>query len=42
MKKQYNALEIEAVFIELTDIIATSSPFDSEEQPFSRPDSQSF
>ena len=33
MKKKYEALEIEAVYIEVEDIISTSNPFDSEDQP---------
>ena len=34
MKKQYETVEVEAVKLEVRDVIATSSPFDSEEQPF--------
>ena len=38
MKKQYVTVEIEILNVKSTDIIATSSPFDSEEQPlFSYP-----
>lgn len=33
MKKQYERAKIELLYIESNDIIATSSPFDSEEQP---------
>ena len=38
MKKQYVTVTIEVVLIDHEDVIATSSPFDSEEQPlFSYP-----
>lgn len=35
MKKQYEAATIEVVYTVPRDVIATSSPFDSEEQPLS-------
>ena len=34
MKKQYEIIVIEAIDIKVNDVIATSKPFDSEEQPF--------
>lgn len=34
MKKQYEKIEIEIAQIQVNDVIATSSPFDGEEQPF--------
>ena len=33
--KKYEELKIEAICIEEVDIISTSNPFDSEEQPLS-------
>ena len=36
MKKQYETVEVEALYITPCDVIATSSPFDSEEQPFNK------
>lgn len=36
MKKQYVTVEIEAVKLEVRDVIATSEPFDGEEQPFNK------
>ena len=33
MKKKYEALEIKTVNTEADDVISTSNPFDSEDQP---------
>ena len=34
VKKEYEIIEIEMIDIKLNDVIATSNPFDGEEQPF--------
>ena len=42
MKKKYEALEIEAVYIEADDVISTSNPFDSEDQPLTVKETPTF